>query len=1151
VTRQRKLQSTAVVLALAALGAFGIYRLALRAFGQLPPGVQGGGTAHRPADQPGAPAASISGRVLLEDQTQPVEGATVWLARLGTLEEPVVSTRTDGEGRFKGEDLPEGLYEVSAGHEELVAAQDSLRVAIGAGEGVADLVLRLKRGLEVGGEVLRSDTGAPLAGVEVVFRASPPTPGNPVYPGGKRTGTTAADGRFSLKGLAGVSHEVELAARGFLRKVVPDVVPGAAGELPGFSLDPGYSVSGRVLDAAGEPAAGARVHVDLRGLVDGERRQLFEVEAFAGADGTYRIEGLLPLDTYTLIASHADHALSWVRDVKVRPNQTASGIDFRLGRGRSVRGRVLDEEGRPVEGATVRCGVVTCGIDTIRVLAGIERREATSGARGEYELRHLAGACYELAATAGGFLTARGETRLAEAEDIDLYLRRPKSLRGRVVAGDGQPLEAAEMRVHGLAQAVTDPNGAFAIEGIAESLLTVTALRQGYEDVELEVRAPREDVAIVLRPLAVVAGRVQCPGTAGTPLVVVRPLGEQGTGWKLAVATGDDGRAGSFEAAVPAGRYVVQADAMDCSPVATEPFLLQPGERRGEISLQLLPQAVVRGTALVRGTGKPLFNAAVSFRPARFLNLARGAITGADGRFEIDRLPAGDFELHVQPKWENPSPSCPDAWLGPFSVKSGEIRELVLELGAGGGLRGQYREGGEPPGIRYRMLHASISRKGDELLRLNVGPDGTFGHTALAPGDYDVSVWGTRQDGHAVHVERRAVRVDESHVSEVAFDEPRPVRVEGQVSRGGQPLAGITLLAMDPWRDIESSFPWWDLTLGSARTDEEGRYRLSLRGGQLHLLLLGGEGERGRTQVEVELEPPRSVEAVRFDIALGAGRIQGVVVEPGTGIPVAEALVELFDAAKERRSYLSLARARRGRQRTDRQGRFAIDHLPAGTYSARVSVPHSTEVWTHGIALGEGESVDARLELEPGIDVAVRLVDPRGHPVEGAAGILRDAAGNLVTVPGLSRYTGNLLRFTPAPRGAHELTVVHPRHAPLRIPVDLDRRPPVQTLILSTGGALEVSVSDTAATAVPGATVSVRDADGRDVFDDRVPAGDLCAANPYASPFTAGNGALVLEHLGPGTYRVLARKGAAQSDEVEVTVVEGETVTARLIIKDR
>jgi len=137
------------------------------------------------------------------------------------------------------------------------------------------------------------------------------------------------------------------------------------------------------------------------------------------------------------------------------------------------------------------------------------------------------------------------------------------------------------------------------------------------------------------------------------------------------------------------------------------------------------------------------------------------------------------------------------------------------------------------------------------------------------------------------------------------------------------------------------------------------------------------------------------------------------------------------------------------------------------------------------------------------------------------------------------------------PRGSYEVTLVDPRYAPIRVRVEVnDHWWKALSVTRSAGGSLAVTVRDSGGNAVPRAEVSALDGEGRDFFDDRIPARDPTVANPSPSPFTTEDGTLVLGHVRPGQYRVAARRGAVRSGDSEVTVTEGETATVGLILTD-
>lgn len=113
--------------------------------------------------------------------------------------------------------------------------------------------------------------------------------------------------------------------------------------------------AGRVLDPDGKPVAGAKLAVSLD---HGEFWRLppSAVCATSGSDGRFRFEvGRAKLDKYgggTVVAAADGYGPAWT---EFDPRGGAGGLTLRLVKDDvPVRGRVVDLEGRPVRGATVR-----------------------------------------------------------------------------------------------------------------------------------------------------------------------------------------------------------------------------------------------------------------------------------------------------------------------------------------------------------------------------------------------------------------------------------------------------------------------------------------------------------------------------------------------------------------------------------------------------------------------------------------------------------------------------------------------------------------------------------------------------------------------------------------------------------------------------
>ena len=111
-------------------------------------------------------------------------------------------------------------------------------------------------------------------------------------------------------------------------------------------LDEGVALSGRVLDDHGRPLVGATV-----GL--GADRQIMNREfpsVATDVEGRFRF-GHIPPGTQTVTAQAPGHAPELV-DAVIEPGMKP--IEFRLGPGQTLRGRVVDRDGKPLEGVTVQ-----------------------------------------------------------------------------------------------------------------------------------------------------------------------------------------------------------------------------------------------------------------------------------------------------------------------------------------------------------------------------------------------------------------------------------------------------------------------------------------------------------------------------------------------------------------------------------------------------------------------------------------------------------------------------------------------------------------------------------------------------------------------------------------------------------------------------
>jgi len=104
-------------------------------------------------------------------------------------------------------------------------------------------------------------------------------------------------------------------------------------------LQKGLQVVGRVLDSQGNPVEGAVAQLDQE-----------QQKATTGADGRFVIENCRPEPATVVV--RAEGLAIQVRELTV--GQQDAPLEFRLEPGQLFRGRVVDVEGKPIEGASIR-----------------------------------------------------------------------------------------------------------------------------------------------------------------------------------------------------------------------------------------------------------------------------------------------------------------------------------------------------------------------------------------------------------------------------------------------------------------------------------------------------------------------------------------------------------------------------------------------------------------------------------------------------------------------------------------------------------------------------------------------------------------------------------------------------------------------------
>jgi uncharacterized GH25 family protein len=423
----------------------------------------------------------------------------------------------------------------------------------------------------------------------------------------------------------------------------PDA-PASGAEVPAATID------GVVVDPLGRPVPGETV--GFAPTIDGK----FDLSALpfsdtvTGEDGAFSVE--VEVGEYLVQVSGDDAPTA-----RARVHAPVRGVRLRLSRGASIDGVLLDGGGAPV--AAGRVTVASVGEHESEPP---ETRYAATDARGRFRILGLeAGAWMVLGARqlrGGdepelGSNTASQRVELApqQAAAVELRLGPERTIAGTVVDETGAGIAGAQVsaeladdalgkdgvaHLRGSAEATTDAQGRFALEGLPDGAHALDVECRGYADPEpgRHVEAGVRDVRVVLRRLAQLRGRVV--GEDGAPLARFTVNGQP-------IEAGD----GRFELPIArTGRMSLTVTADGHVPLH-HAIRVAAGVSADAGDLRLGRTRAFRGQVVAADSGAPLAGARVSVgHPAErrhAIGLERegaGTLTDAAGRFTVEA--AGD-----------------------------------------------------------------------------------------------------------------------------------------------------------------------------------------------------------------------------------------------------------------------------------------------------------------------------------------------------------------------------------------------------------------------------------------------------------------------------------------------------------------------------
>ncbi len=417
------------------------------------------------------------------------------------------------------------------------------------------------RSLLVGGSLEAAPRYAGEFDAEGRFRADDVPPGSyrltvdvvaPVKPGSRRDPETLAHGVLNFKVPPGdIETPVDVG------EVVAKLErPPAVGDEP---TKPAAAATGalvvRVLDdATGGPVEGAEVESSF---VDIKVDKSIKAAATTGADGTARVEhdAGARVGNLSLIVrkpGYVPGSFHRGRGGSVEPFPMPEAKEFRLVRGTELGGVAVDEAGAPVAGATVKVSAPFADSDF--PLMYFDVATLTTDAEGRWRTANAPEALGDVHASVA-HPDYRGTSVKADRGDLRAILVKGETVSGRVIDGDGGPIEGAKVKLRdgpsstGTADATTDAEGRFTIPHAKPGDFYVMAEADGhapaFQDVKVERGIDAEGVELTMGPGETIRLRVVDAEGRPLPDVAVAPSLARGREWgsSFRAKTDAEGRA--------------------------------------------------------------------------------------------------------------------------------------------------------------------------------------------------------------------------------------------------------------------------------------------------------------------------------------------------------------------------------------------------------------------------------------------------------------------------------------------------------------------------------------------------------------------------------------------------------------------------------
>lgn len=539
-----------------------------------------------------------------------------------------------------------------------------------------------------------------------------------------------------------------------------ELAPLAPGEVRRveIALEPGISVSGKVVDENGEPVAVVRLALGPEEPVGTSWNHWSEPDPMTDSEGQFLLTKVAR-DVTVVRTAELDLLRQGEASFDGR-NGDVLDLVLRVVRGGRIEGTVRWPDGSPAERFD------------IEVLGALRRTLERSN--GRFRLNGLPRGSHrvEVHATREG-VTGRAEALDVETDGapIELILEEAPAceLRGSVVDGVDKPVERFWVHAYlaGRSASADGRGGIFQLSGLTPGSWLVTLRADGHQEVRQRVELTPRAIPD-LRFVLLEAGRIRGRVVDGRGVPVAGAWVGEVTAAHTAMFSGPGDQAtdanGAFDIEVNSAHLRLVAIANGYGPSEVLELDVEPGQAVEGLEFRLPEACRVEGSVLDEH-GRPLSRAHVS--PLESGLERFWAETDEQGAFALEGLPPGSMMLiawHV----DRPGALARTAVM----LAPGRPSAAVLRFQAADPVRvrGRITRGGGPVACGLWFLSEGFGAE------CTADPDGSFEVVLQQPGEWRGGLWidGERSssDGRPADIRRFTVSVPdvEEHTLALEFD---------------------------------------------------------------------------------------------------------------------------------------------------------------------------------------------------------------------------------------------------------------------------------------------------------------------------------------------------------------------------------------------